>query len=111
MTDPIERQRRVLAAFDALVDLDGAAREQRMRELCGDDADLLDQVRAMLAATSKEDYVAAVRALDRVLISGNYVVPLFYAPDQWVARRAELNRPNYTPLTGAAIESWWHAVP
>ena len=50
MTDPIERQRRVLAAFDALVDLDGAAREQRMRELCGDDADLLDQVRAMLAA-------------------------------------------------------------
>ena len=68
-------------------------------------------VSAMLVATSKEDYVAAVRALDRVLISGNYVVPLFYAPDQWVARRSDVKRPNYTPLTGAAIESWWHAVP
>ncbi|CAH1665254.1 Peptide/nickel transport system substrate-binding protein [Hyphomicrobiales bacterium] len=68
-------------------------------------------IRAMLAAKSWEDYVAAVRALDRVLISGNYVVPLFYAPDQWIARRADVKRPNYTPLTGAAIESWWHAVP
>ncbi|CAH1667754.1 Peptide/nickel transport system substrate-binding protein [Chelatococcus asaccharovorans] len=68
-------------------------------------------INAMLTAKSKEDYVAAVRSLDRVLISGNYVVPLFYAPDQWVARRAEVNRPNYTPLTGIAIESWWHAVP
>ena len=41
---------------------------------------------AMLAARSREDFVAAVRALDRVLISGYYVVPLFYLPEQWVAR-------------------------
>ncbi|MBS7695663.1 MULTISPECIES: extracellular solute-binding protein [unclassified Chelatococcus] len=68
-------------------------------------------IRAMVAAKSREDYVAAVRALDRVLLSGTYVVPLFYAPDQWIARRADVKRPNYTPLTGAAIESWWHAVP
>lgn len=68
-------------------------------------------ISAMLAATTMEDYVAAVRALDRVLLSGNYVVPLFYAPDQWVARRAELERPDYTPLTGALVESWWYRTP
>ena len=41
---------------------------------------------AMLAARTREDFVAAVRALDRVLVSGYYVVPLFYLPDQWIAR-------------------------
>ena len=41
-------------------------------------------MQAMLAAQSREDFVAAVRALDRVLISGFYVVPLFHAPDEWV---------------------------
>ena len=33
-------------------------------------------IAAMLAAPTREDFVAAVRALDRVLISGYYVVPL-----------------------------------
>lgn len=54
MTDPVERQRRAMAAFDVLVDLDGDARERRMREVCGDDADLLEEVRAMLAADARE---------------------------------------------------------
>ena len=31
----------------------------------------------MLAARERDDFVAAVRALDRVLMSGFYVVPLF----------------------------------
>src|SRR5262249_25017941 len=41
-------------------------------------------IKALLAARTHEDFVAAVRALDRILISGAYVVPLFYLPDQWV---------------------------
>ena len=40
---------------------------------------------AMLAANTETDFVSAVRALDRVLLSGDYVVPLFYTPRQWVA--------------------------
>ena len=43
-------------------------------------------IAAMLRARERTDFVAAVRALDRVLISGCYVVPLFYLPQQWVAR-------------------------
>ena len=50
----MERQKRAMAAFDAVVDLDGEAREQRLREFCGDDAHLLDEVRAMLAADARE---------------------------------------------------------
>jgi hypothetical protein len=41
---------------------------------------------AMLAARSREDFVSATRALDRVLLSGFYVVPLFNQPEQWIAR-------------------------
>ena len=50
----MERQKRAMSAFDAVVDLDGEAREQRLREFCGDDAHLLDEVRAMLAADARE---------------------------------------------------------
>ena len=49
----MERQKRVMAAFDAVVDLDGEAREQHLRELCGDDTELLEEVRAMLAADAR----------------------------------------------------------
>jgi peptide/nickel transport system substrate-binding protein len=62
---------------------------------------------AMLAARSHEDFVAAVRAFDRVLISGYYVVPLFHPPEQWVAYWAKLDHPPKTPLYGVQIDSWW----
>ena len=38
-------------------------------------------IAALLEAESREEFVSAVRALDRVLISGFYVVPLFHLPD------------------------------
>ena len=66
-----------------------------------------DDRRAAGRAKSHEDFVAAVRALDRVLISGFYIVPLFYAPEQWIAYSARLGRPGKTPLFGVATEAWW----
>ena len=66
---------------------------------------------AMLAARSREDFVSVVRAFDRVLLSGFYVVPLFHAPDQWIAYDAGLKRPLLTPHDGAAIELWWRERP
>jgi len=64
-------------------------------------------IKAILAARSNEDFVAAVRALDRVLISGFYIVPLYYAPEQWIAYSAKLGRPDKTPLFGVELSSWW----
>jgi peptide/nickel transport system substrate-binding protein len=64
-------------------------------------------IAAMLAAHTDEDFVAAVRALDRILISGYYVVPLFYLPDQWIARWTTIEHPEHTALTGAQLETWW----
>jgi len=48
-----------------------------------------------------------VRALDRVLISGSYVVPLFHAAGQWVARWAPIRHPAKTPLLGYLPQTWW----
>ena len=62
----------------------------------------------MLRARERADFVAAVRALDRVLISGCYVVPLFYLPEQWVARWTYIEHPARTSLFGYLPETWWH---
>jgi peptide/nickel transport system substrate-binding protein len=41
------------------------------------------------------------------LISGAYVVPLFYLPEQWVARRAAIHHPERTSLFGFLPDTWW----
>jgi peptide/nickel transport system substrate-binding protein len=64
-------------------------------------------IEALLAAQTRDDFVSAVRALDRVLLSGDYVVPLFHLPRQWVAYWRQLKRPDTTPLYGYRIDSWW----
>lgn len=63
---------------------------------------------ALLKARSNEDFIAAVRALDRVLISGNYYLPLYHLPDQWVARWSYIEHPAYTSLYGYRLPAWWH---
>jgi len=68
-------------------------------------------IAAMLAATSNEDFVSAVRALDRVLLSGHYVIPLFHAPAQWIASWKRLAHPAATPLFGFNLDTWWIAPP
>jgi peptide/nickel transport system substrate-binding protein len=61
----------------------------------------------LLVARDREVFESAVRALDRVLISGFYVVPLFHLPDQWVARWTRVEHPTVTPLFGFQPEAWW----
>lgn len=65
-------------------------------------------IAAMLEARAREDFVAAVRALDRVLLSGHYVIPLYHAPDQWVARWQDLEHPQIQP-NFVRFDTWWAA--
>jgi len=64
-------------------------------------------IAAMLAADSNDDFVSAVRALDRVLLSGQYVIPLFFPPAQWVASWNRLAHPGRMPLFGFNLDTWW----
>ncbi|MBU1212171.1 MAG: extracellular solute-binding protein [Alphaproteobacteria bacterium] len=66
-------------------------------------------IEAMLAARDEDDFVAAVRALDRVLLSGHYVLPLFHLPKQWVGYWTRLRQPDKTSLFGYQLDTWWAA--
>ncbi len=64
---------------------------------------------ALLRAKERPEFISAVRAFDRVLLSGSYVIPLFYAPGQWVAHWRRIASPASMPLTGVALDAWWQA--
>jgi peptide/nickel transport system substrate-binding protein len=64
-------------------------------------------MQAMLNARDKDDYVAAVRALDRLLISGAYMVPMQYNPKQYLAYWTYLEHPAETSLYGYQLPTWW----
>ncbi len=85
-----------------------AADQQGSRNYMGVKSAAIDaMIAALLRARERPDFVAAVRALDRVLISGSYVVPLFYLPSQWVARWTGVAHPARTSLSGYLPETWW----
>jgi peptide/nickel transport system substrate-binding protein len=65
----------------------------------------------LISAQNRSDVVSAVRALDRVLMSGFYTVPLFHPPDQWVARWTRIRRPELNSLSGYVPETWWYQAP
>ncbi len=64
-------------------------------------------IKAILDARSDIDFITAVRALDRILISGSYYIPLYHLPEQWVARWSYIKHPTYTPLYGYRLPAWW----
>jgi peptide/nickel transport system substrate-binding protein len=85
-----------------------AADEQGSRNYMGVRSKAVDaMIAAMLAATTRPDFVSATRALDRVLLSGFYVVPLYFPPVQWVARWTRIEHPSRTSLFGYLPETWW----
>jgi peptide/nickel transport system substrate-binding protein len=52
-----------------------------------------------------------VLAFDRVLMSGDYVIPLFHLPTVWVAYRSHLRFPATQPLGGVDLDTWWSQPP
>ncbi|MBT8419161.1 MAG: ABC transporter substrate-binding protein, partial [Silicimonas sp.] len=69
-------------------------------------------IEALLTSESQEDFLAAVRALDRILTAGRYVVPIWYNPAARIAHARELRYPETLPMYGDWIgfqpDVWWH---
>jgi len=85
-----------------------AASEEGSRNYMGVRSKAIDaMIASMLAAVKRDDFVSAIRALDRVLLSGFYVIPLYYPPAQWVARWTRIAHPQHTSLFGYLPETWW----
>lgn len=68
-------------------------------------------VQDVVRASSREDLVAAGRALDRVLISGYYVIPHYYSKTHRIAFKRTLGFPEKLPQHYSAQEwvlsTWW----
>jgi peptide/nickel transport system substrate-binding protein len=69
-------------------------------------------VDAMLAAETQEEYGAAVRALDRVLTTQAYVIPIWHNPVSYIAHEASLRYPEdrlpiYGDWIGFQPDIWW----
>ncbi|MEM1283978.1 MAG: extracellular solute-binding protein [Pseudomonadota bacterium] len=55
---------------------------------------------ALVAATTRDELVTAARALDRLLISGSYMIPHYHAPAEWIAHASQVHFPETRPVRG-----------
>lgn len=67
-------------------------------------------IAALQQAVTLDDLHTGARALDRVLMSGAWGVPLFHAPGQWLARWTSIQRPGVPSWYGTLPETWWRRV-
>jgi microcin C transport system substrate-binding protein len=65
-------------------------------------------VERVITAKDRSALVTASRALDRVLLSGYYVIPQWNLPAYRVAYWKNLKHPVNMPPFDLAIDAWWH---
>ena len=61
----------------------------------------------IVKTTDRETFEDAVRALDRLLVAGNYAILLYAPPGQWIARWTRIGRPAKPSLYGFDPEASW----
>jgi peptide/nickel transport system substrate-binding protein len=69
-------------------------------------------IQTLLTATDPADFTAATQALDRVLTTGRYVIPIWYSDVSRLAHAKQLHYPERLPLYGDWLgfqpEVWWY---
>lgn len=69
-------------------------------------------IQTMLSSTDRTDFIAATQALDRILLSGRYVIPVWYSNISRLAHAKQLQFPAKLPIYGDWLgfqpEVWWY---
>lgn len=85
-----------------------SAETRGARNYAGIDNPAIDALADSIARSeTRELLVARCHALDRALMQGHYMIPLFYLGRDLVAHITELARPAVTPVYGMVLETWW----
>lgn len=89
-----------------------AADQTGSRNLAGIKSPAVDaMITEMLTSESQEDFVAATRALDRILTSGRYIIPIWNYSVGRIAHRKEMKYPDVLPIYGDGADwmpqFWW----
>ncbi|NKX36798.1 ABC transporter substrate-binding protein [Rhodobacteraceae bacterium R_SAG4] len=70
-------------------------------------------IKHMLTTKSSDEFIAATRALDRVLTAGRYVIPIWQYAKSRIAHDSQLRYPMRIPIYGDGEyympEVWWQA--
>ncbi|MGO7077220.1 extracellular solute-binding protein [Rhizobium johnstonii] len=65
-------------------------------------------IRMIIFAPNRDEQVASIKAMDRVLLANHYVVPLFYSRTSRLAYWNTITRPAEFPAYGLGFpEAWW----
>ncbi|SMY07448.1 extracellular solute-binding protein [Flavimaricola marinus] len=83
------------------------------RNLMGVQNEAIDGlINTLLTSESQDDFVAATRALDRVLTTGRYVIPIYQWNISRIAHSKNLHYPDTMPLFGDwpgwQPDVWWY---
>lgn len=85
-----------------------AAKEPARWNFAGICNEAVDSIAGQIAqAKSRDSLVAHVRALDRILTHGQYMIPLYYKGTDTVAFKSAIKHPDTIPMYGMVIETWW----
>lgn len=89
-----------------------AAAMNGSRNYAGVSSPAVDAIADSIArAETREGLVARARALDRILMQGHYMIPLFYLGRDMVAVYKGIARPEKTPVYGVVLETFWKETP
>jgi len=64
-------------------------------------------IEVLISAPNREELVHAVRALDRVLLWGHYVIPQWHIAKYRVAYWNRFSRPKTMPRYSLGFDTWW----
>ncbi|WP_418887978.1 extracellular solute-binding protein [Octadecabacter algicola] len=83
------------------------------RNLMGVQSEAIDEmINLLLTSDSQDDFVAATRAMDRLLTSGRYVIPIYQWNISRIAHDADLHYPDTMPIFGDwpgwQPDVWWY---
>ena len=78
------------------------------KNYAGVDSPVVDHlIEKLIGAKTREDLTTIIHALDRVLLWGHYVIPLYHSNTDRVAYWNFLEFPKTNSLYGIVIDSWW----
>ena len=85
-----------------------AADTQGSRNYMGIKNHVVDaMIEKVTVAGSREELETAVKALDRVLLWGEYIIPQWYSPTQRLVYASKIKHPQSEPLYSIDMFSWW----
>ncbi len=85
-----------------------AAHMKGSRNFAGIERSEIDElIDLVISAPNRDELIYRVRALDRVLLWGYYVIPHWYSDEFRVAYWDKFQRPKNTPKYSLGFDTWW----